>query len=172
MSVKQYSNADFDLEKRIKIKCTEIRTLNELLNKKKSELKELQGCENYGILRRKEVIPIDEVENAMKDKLFEPNKVASMIEVRGDLIKSNSHRYQTFFTNGTKCTCCGIEGKYFAKEKHLGDGHFHLNLYGIDENGEEVMMRSHHIKDKRTKSKIYYPICSRCKEKMGHTKES
>lgn len=98
MSVKQYSNADFELEKLIKIKCTEIRTLNELLNKKKSELKELQGCENYGILRRKEVIPIDEVENAMKDKLFEPNKVASMIEIRGDLIKSNSHRYQTFFT--------------------------------------------------------------------------
>ena len=66
---------------------------------------------------RKEIIPISEVENAVKDVMFCKNKRDSYVNIRGDIIKGNSQRFQTFFTKGLKCSCCGIEGKYFAKEK-------------------------------------------------------
>lgn len=84
-----------------------------------------RGGKNYYIekikvcnmLIRKEIIPIDEVYSAVKDVLFEPNRKKSFVNIRGDLIKGNSQRFQTFFTKGLKCVSCGIEGKYFAKEK-------------------------------------------------------
>ena len=57
------------------------------------------------------------MENAVKDVMFCKNKRDSYVDIRGDIIKGNSQRFQTFFTKGLKCSCCGIEGKYFAKEK-------------------------------------------------------
>ena len=68
------------------------------------------------MLIRKEIIPIDEVYSAVKDVLFEPNRKKSFVNIRGDLIKGNSQRFQTFFTKGLKCVSCGIEGKYFARK--------------------------------------------------------
>lgn len=65
---------------------------------------------------RKEIYSIDEVYNAVKDGLFEEKK--TFVDMDGDMIKANSQRYQTFFTKGIKCCRCGIEGRYFAKEKN------------------------------------------------------
>lgn len=94
---------------------------------------------------RKEIIPISEVENAVKDVMFCKNKRDSYINIRGDIIKGNSQRFQTFFTKGLKCSCCVIDGKYFAKEKDPNAARYHLNLYAIDDDGEEVLIIKKHI---------------------------
>lgn len=126
----------------------------------------------YKGLKRKEIIPIDEVYEAVKDVMFEPDKRKSMVVIRGDIIKGNSQRYQTFFTKGLKCSCCGIEGKYFGKEKAFRDNHYHLNLYAVDENGEEVLMTKDHIipQSKGGKNNIsnYQTMCIKCNLAKGN----
>jgi len=54
----------------------------------------------------------------------------------------------SFLVNGTSCIDCGIAGKYFVLEKH-GDRDYTLNLYGTDEDDNEVMLTKDHIKRKR-----------------------
>ena len=89
-------------------------------------------------LIRKEVYSIDEVKDKVRDVLFEKDKRNAKVDFDGDLIKGNSQRYQTFFTKGCRCVVCGIEGRYFAKERHLQDKAYHLNLYAVDDNGTEI----------------------------------
>ena len=107
--------------------------------------------------------------------LFEKERNLSKVNFNGDIIKGNSQRYQTFFTKGCKCVKCGIEGKYFAKEKHLKDRSFHLNLYAIDENDEEVLMTKDHIipKSKGGSDDIsnYQTMCVRCNKAKGNKLE-
>jgi len=88
----------------------------------------------------------------------------------GDDIKLGSDRYKTFKFKGIKCKC-GIEGKYFAKERTRTKLppkiiSFHMNLYGIRKDGTEVMMTKDHIipKSKGGKNIIenYEPMCSDC----------
>jgi len=95
----------------------------------------------YEDLIRKEIYSIDEVREKTKDVLFEKDKRNAKVDFDGDLIKGNSQRYQTFFTKGCKCVVCGIEGKYFAKERHLQDKSYHLNLYAVDNNGDEILTK-------------------------------
>ena len=40
---------------------------------------------------------------------------------------------------------CGIEGKYFAKEKFADQSTYHLNLYAVDNNGDEILITKDHI---------------------------
>ena len=126
-------------------------------------------------LERKETYSIEEVEEKVKDVLFEKKRNLSKVNFDGDMIKGNSQRYQTFFTKGCRCVKCGIEGKYFAKEKHLKDKSFHLNLYAIDENGKEVLMTKDHIipKSKGGADDIsnYQTMCERCNEAKGNRLE-
>lgn len=133
---------------------------------KLSEIKNILKNFDPNQLERKEIYSIEEVEEKVKDVLFEKERNLSKVNFDGDMIKGNSQRYQTFFTKGCKCVKCGIEGKYFAKEKHLKDRSFHLNLYAIDENGEEVLMTKDHIipKSKGGANDIsnYQTMCERC----------
>lgn len=123
-------------------------------------------------LIRKEVYSIDEVREKVKDILFEKDNRNAKVDFDGDLIKGNSQRYQTFFTKGCKCTVCGIEGKYFAKERHLQDKSYHLNLYAVDDNGNEILMTKDHIVP-RSKGGIndisnYQTMCNLCNEAKGN----
>ena len=52
----------------------------------------------YKGLRRKENLTIEEVYDAVKDVLFEPEEKKAMVVINGDKIKGNSQRFQTFFT--------------------------------------------------------------------------
>lgn len=121
-------------------------------------------------LERKDIYSISEVRDAVKDHLFDENK--TRVELDGDEIKANSQRYQTFFTKGIKCVCCGIEGKFFAKERQPGDGHYHMNLYAINEEGTEVLMTKDHIipKSKGGSNTLnnYQPMCIICNRKKGN----
>lgn len=126
-------------------------------------------------LERKSTHSIEEVREVVKDVLFYKDKRYAKVEFDGDIIKGNSQRYQTFFTKGTKCVCCGIEGKYFAKEKVSCDKSYHLNLYAIDENGKEVLMTKDHIlpKSKGGQDHVdnYQPMCVRCNKAKGNNIE-
>lgn len=74
------------------------------------------------------------------------------------------------------CPCCGgIEGKYFAKERHLQDKSYHLNLYAVDDNGDEILMTKDHIMP-RSKGGIddisnYQTMCKLCNEAKGNKLE-
>ena len=126
----------------------------------------------YKGLRRKENLTIEEVYNAVKDVLFEPEDKKAMVVINGDKIKGNSQRFQTFFTKGLKCACCGIEGKYFGKEKDFNAARYHLNLYALDESGIEVLMTKDHIvpRSKGGASELYnyQTMCVKCNIAKGN----
>ena len=135
---------------------------------KLSEIKNILKNFDPNQLERKEICSIEEVEEKVKDVLFEKKRNLSKVDFDGDMIKGNSQRYQTFFTKGCRCVKCGIEGKYFVKEKHLKDISFHLNLYAIDENEKEILMTKDHIipKSKGGANDIsnYQTMCKKCNE--------
>lgn len=135
---------------------------------KLSEIKNILKNFDPNQLERKEIYSIEEVEEKVKDVLFEKKRNLSKVDFDGDIIKGNSQRYQTFFTKGCRCVKCGIEGKYFVKEKHLKDISFHLNLYAIDENEKEILMTKDHIipKSKGGANDIsnYQTMCKKCNE--------
>lgn len=126
----------------------------------------------YKGLRRKENLTIEEVYNAVKDVLFEPEDKKAMVVINGDKIKGNSQRFQTFFTKGLKCACCGIEGKYFGKEKDFNAARYHLNLYALDESGNEVLMTKDHIvprsKGGANDLSNYQTMCVKCNIAKGN----
>lgn len=78
---------------------------------------------------------------------------ARRIPLDGDMVNIRSSRLGTF-ARSVVCACCGIAGAYFVKEKHRhakthgpgrNDEFFHLNLYALDDDWNEVMMTSDHI---------------------------
>lgn len=126
----------------------------------------------YKGLCRKENLTIEEVYNAVKDVLFKTEDKKAMVVINGDKIKGNSQRFQTFFTKGLKCACCGIEGKYFGKEKDFNAARYHLNLYALDESGNEVLMTKDHIvpRSKGGASELYnyQTMCVKCNVAKGN----
>ena len=149
--------------------------IDKCVGRKISEVKELLKDFNPNGLIRKEIYSIDEVRNKVKNVLFEKDKRNAKVDFDGDLIKGNSQRYQIFFTKGCKCVVCGIEGKYFAKERHLQDKTYHLNLYAVDDNGDEILMTKDHIIP-RSKGGIddisnYQTMCKLCNEAKGNKLE-
>jgi len=62
----------------------------------------------------------------------------------------HSLRLRTFcraaYTNILKCSCCGIEATYFAVEsfKRGNQKSCHINLYGLDSDGDEVLFTHDH----------------------------
>ena len=121
-------------------------------------------------IKRKSIHSIEEVYEAVKDVL--DNKEETKIEFDGDLIKGNSQRYQTFFKKGMVCKCCGIKGKYFAKEIHKNAKAYHLNLYAVDDNGKEILMTKDHIiprsKGGKNSLKNYQCMCEPCNKRKGN----
>lgn len=147
-------------------------SIDNCIDHKISEVKDLLKNFNPNDIIRKEIYSIEEIREKTKNVLFEPNKRLAQINLDGDLVKGNSQRYQTFFTKGCKCAVCGIEGKYFAKEKYLKHKSYHLNLYAVDNNGNEILMTKDHIIP-RSKGGIddvsnYQTMCKLCNEAKGN----
>lgn len=126
--------------------------------------------------KRKSIHTINDVYDIVKDVMFKHDKRDARVIFGGDTIKGNSHRYQTFFTKGLKCACCGIEGQYFAKEKSGHDKSYHLNLYAVDDDGNEVLMTKDHIipKSKGGRDHIsnYQTMCEACNFAKGNSMET
>ncbi len=88
----------------------------------------------------------------------------------GDRINLTSQRYQVF-KKSTVCVGCGIEGQFFAKERHKSDEKYHFNLYAVNKNGHFVMMTKDHIipksKGGRNFLSNYQTMCHRCNAKKA-----
>lgn len=89
------------------------------------------------------------------------------VDFDGDLMKMTSLRYHTFLKSGTKCTCCGLETKYFVKEKFPKDKPFHFNLYGLSEDNEEVLFTKHCVDQDK---KEYVTMCFDCNMRIAKEK--
>ena len=68
----------------------------------------------------------------------------------GKPVKMDSLRYQTFVKTGTECCFCGLKATFFALErqqnnKNSNPERWHLNLYGRDTQGEEVLFTKDHV---------------------------
>lgn len=127
---------------------------------------------------RKEIYSIDDVYVKIKDVLdIEKKCNYTIVNFDGDLIYGNSQRYQLFFHKGVKCVSCGITGEFFAKEKGRNDNssRYHLNLYAIDKDGNEVLMTKDHIVPKSRGGKDcldnYQPMCAICNSDKGNKME-
>jgi len=87
------------------------------------------------------------------------------VEFDGDSIKVTSDRLVTFKVS-LKCAICGIEGSFFVKEKTYNQQVFHLNLYALDANNDEVLMTKDHIiprsKGGKNNPKNYQTMCVIC----------
>jgi len=108
---------------------------------------------------------IEEVFEAMD------NAGGKFIKLQGHRIKSESQRYKLFKQKGTTCVCCGLEAAYFKLERFPNDKTFHLNLYAIDVDGDEVLFTKDHIIPKGhgggNTLENYQTMCSPCNTDKG-----
>lgn len=123
---------------------------------------------------RKETYPVDKIfPLVVNPDMVERRKV----NLDGDMIKVSSWRLYNFKMNGCTCVKCGITGSFFAKEKssEKNDGSYHLNLYAIDKDGNEVLMTKDHVTPKSVggKNRIenYQTMCVLCNEEKGNGKQ-
>ena len=91
---------------------------------------------------------------------------ATRVKIDGDPINMASDRYKLFAIKGVICCSCGLEGIFFAKERHRSDDAFHLNLYGINDEGDEILFTKDHIVAKshggRNHHDNYQTMCTVC----------
>lgn len=89
-------------------------------------------------------------------------------EFDGDLIDVSADRLQTFARHGIRCTRCGIEGRFFYKERRTGDSAFHFNLYATDPEGNEVLMVKDSVFPKSSGTtddlRNWQTMCAPCKQ--------
>lgn len=112
---------------------------------------------------RKSIHPIEQIIPLIK--------IGKKFDLDGDII-TKSQRYELFLLKGCDCVSCGMKGTFFAKEKTPNVNKYHLNLYGINDNGMEVMMTKDHIHPKSFggKDKIdnYQPLCYNCNQEKSN----
>lgn len=118
---------------------------------------------------RKNIYSIEDTLNILKPSMFGHKK--SFIIFDGEEIKANSQRYQVFMLKGCTCCKCGLQAKYFALEKHEDQNRYHLNLYGIDKQGKEILFTKDHIipvsKGGKNVLDNYQPMCISCNEEKA-----
>lgn len=113
------------------------------------------------------------IEDVLKEENFEITKDSpKRIEVQGDMVKvAKSLRLKTFMYKGIVCCECGLKASYFVKEKAIKEEPWHLNLYGLNEEGEEVLFTKDHIfpKSKGGRNNLgnMQTMCVICNKKKG-----
>ena len=90
---------------------------------------------------RRGQVPLEVVLPAIRDPRVR------RIEVEGISVKVQGLRLETFAHKGLVCAHCGLEGRYFAIERAASNPPptYHLNLYAIDADGDEVLMTQDHV---------------------------
>lgn len=124
---------------------------------------------------RKKIYSIEETFNLLGDRIFITYPRRKYDKFDDEEIRINSQRYQLFKAKGTTCVTCGLKGTYFALEKAGKTERYHLNLYGIDKNGKEIMITKDHIipKSKGGLDKLenYQVMCECCNSRKGNDYE-
>lgn len=128
---------------------------------------------NQKQLERKQVYTIEQV---MVHQVNRNPRKKVRVDFDGDKVRVDSDRLRVFKEKGFKCCECGIEGVFFAKERTKGTtDSYHFNLYGYDENGNDMLLTKDHIvpKSKGGRDHIdnYQTMCIRCNIKKGNEYE-
>jgi 5-methylcytosine-specific restriction endonuclease McrA len=90
---------------------------------------------------RKGTVPLSKVLSKIHARKKPRQKAVFLDEEVG----VDSMRLNTF-RRSPRCAGCGLRPRFFAVEKTMGENdRFHLNLYGIDDNGDEVLMTCDHV---------------------------
>jgi len=87
----------------------------------------------------------------------------------GISVKTNSKNMSVFYHKGTICARCGIEGTKFRLERIVNT--WVLNLYGVDENGNDILFNKDHIVPKfeggSDSIDNLQPMCCPCNGEKG-----
>lgn len=99
------------------------------------------------------------------------NNIPNQKEYNNQQVHMTSIRYILYKVKGTTCKECGIVGTFFSLDLPRNCERPHFNLYGYDEEGNEVMITKDHIhpKSKGGSDKLdnLQPLCERCNCKKG-----
>lgn len=104
------------------------------------------------------------------EEIFELMDSRSKILPTGHRFRPTSGRLVLFRTKGPACVTCDLVGTFFALES-VGDETPHLNLYGFDGSGGEILMTKDHIHPKSkggaNEQANYQPMCATCNSKKA-----
>jgi len=127
---------------------------------------------------RKEIYPLDVIfPHIYSSKEYKENPELKERIFDGDVIKMTSLRLRLFKFVSHTCRKCNLKGIFFAKERtnHLNSitQSYHLNLYGYNSNGDEIMLTKDHIKPKAKGGQDILMnmdcLCKLCNEEKGNT---
>lgn len=94
------------------------------------------------------IVPIEVVREFQEQQKDVHPKLRQKLHVCGVSVKvfGSSKRLETFFHHGTRCSSCGIEATHYAVERNLESNNesYHLNLWGYDGEGNEVLFTHDH----------------------------
>lgn len=112
-------------------------------------------------------------------------KGSAPIHIRGFRVCMSTMKLATFRRKGLVCAACGIEGMHFAIERRIMEENsqairdmnrhipYEMNLYALNDDGEEVMMTCGLVipKSQGGKNNVTntQPLCSQCKTKGAGT---
>ncbi len=114
-----------------------------------------------------------EIDDVLKHVSLNPEDKPKNVRFNGHRIFMGSKRYQNFKAHGNICVECGLVGTHFYLERHKNQmsGNYHFNMYGLNSDGEEVMLTKDHIvpKAKGGLDEIinFQVMCSPCNSKKG-----
>jgi 5-methylcytosine-specific restriction endonuclease McrA len=123
---------------------------------------------------RFEIVPVEVVTAEILANWAE--REAHVQRPSGLWVSVSSLRMKTFgraaqSSTGLECVTCGIKGLFYAVEQSPGQKSHHLNLYGVNEDSEEVLMTHDHIiarglggVDNLSNAQV---MCSPCNSKKG-----
>lgn len=121
------------------------------------------------------ILELDEVFHYIKKNLNIPSNKGK-VYIKDFYVNVQSIRLRTFLNTGVECPCCGLKASFFAVERSKGTlGGYHLNLYGIDENNNEVLFTHDHVLARglggEDTQKNTHTMCGPCNWSKGHIEE-
>lgn len=107
-------------------------------------------------------------------KALTAGKVLGDVKYLGYPMTIDTDRYEVLYNKGCKCAMCGLEASFAAIEKvsNRKRSKPHLNVYGITENGKEVMFTKDHIYPRSLGGldimENYQVLCNDCNNKKSN----
>lgn len=125
-------------------------------------------------------VTIEEFISLAKVQTEEDLKNKQRVTVLGQKVGTHGLRVQTFVHKGTNCSCCGLEGQYFAVERHKNrktlECGYHVNLWGVHpRTGVEILFTHDHTLSRANGGEDSLSntttMCAPCNSKKGELEQ-